>query len=112
MWLHILPYVFNIRKLVKNVNYGSDTHISVVLTPFITFVPDIFANLKHISVHMKGIITGKTARVLYSVHHMPFQKELFIAIKVDIISMKKCIVVTDFVMTLLVPAKVLIHVWS
>ena len=56
----------NVRKLAKiwqkNVNYGSDTHISdVKMNPFNTFGPDVFTNLKQICVQIKENILGKTA---------------------------------------------------
>ena len=55
----------NVRKLSKNgknVNFGSDTHISVVkMNPFNTFWSDVFTYLKQICVHIKENITGKTA---------------------------------------------------
>ena len=44
----------NIRKLAKNINFRSCTHISdVKMDPFITFGQDIFAYLKNIGVQIK-----------------------------------------------------------
>ena len=55
----------NVRKLAyigKNINFGSDTHISdVKMNPFNTFGPDVFTYLKQICVQIKENITGKTA---------------------------------------------------
>ena len=55
----------NVRKLAKigkNVNFGSDTHISdVKMNPFNTFGPDVFTYLKQIYMQIKENITGKTA---------------------------------------------------
>ena len=46
----------------KNVNFGSDTHISdAKMSPFNTFGLDVFTYLKHIGVQIKEKITGKTA---------------------------------------------------
>ena len=46
----------------KNVNFGSDTHISdVKMNPFNTFGPDVFTYLKLVCVQIKENITGKTA---------------------------------------------------
>ena len=64
---HVSSYFtrrLNIRKLAKNVKFGSDTHISDAKTnPSITFGPYIFAYLKHLGVHIKEIIICKTASV-------------------------------------------------
>ena len=50
------------KKWQKNVNFGSDTHISdAKMNPFNTFGMDVFTYLKHIGVHIKENITGKTA---------------------------------------------------
>ena len=55
----------NVRKLAKidkNVNFGSDTHISdVKMNPFNTFGPDVFTYLKQICLQIKENIIGKTA---------------------------------------------------
>ena len=49
-----LAISLNIRKLAKNINFGSDTHISdAKMDPFITFGQDIFAYLKNIGVQIK-----------------------------------------------------------
>ena len=54
--------VRKIAKIGKNVNFGSDTHISdVKMNPFNTFGPDVFTYLKQICVQIKENITGKTA---------------------------------------------------
>ena len=54
--------VRKLAKLAKNVNLGSDTHISdVKMNPFNTFGPDVFTYLKQICVQIKENITGKTA---------------------------------------------------
>ena len=48
--------------MAKNVNFGSDTHISdVKMNPFNTFGPDVFTYLKQICVQIKENVTGKTA---------------------------------------------------
>ena len=48
--------------MAKNVNFGSDTHISdAKMNPFNTFGLYVFTYLKHIGVQIKEIITGKTA---------------------------------------------------
>ena len=55
---------------------GSDTHISNAKTnPFITFGPDSFAYLKHISVQIKEKITCKTASgfLLFGINTGPKQ---------------------------------------
>ena len=52
----------NKQKLAKNVNLGSDTHISdVKMNPFNTLGPDVFTYLKQIYMQIKENITGKTA---------------------------------------------------
>ena len=56
----------NFQKLAKigkkNINFGSDTHISdVKMNPFNTFGPDVFTYLKQICVQIKENITGTTA---------------------------------------------------
>ena len=52
----------NIRKLAKNINCGSDTHISdAKMDPFITFGQDIFAYLKNIGIQIEEKVNGKTA---------------------------------------------------
>ena len=46
--------MFDYPKIGKNVNFGSDTHISYAkMNRFITFGPDIFAYLKKIGVQIK-----------------------------------------------------------
>ena len=49
--------------MAKNVNFGSDTHVSEAkMNPFDTFGLDVFTYLKHIGVQIKEKkITGKTA---------------------------------------------------
>ena len=48
--------------MAKNVNFGSDTHISdAKMNPFNTFGLDVFTYLKHIGVQLKEKITGKAA---------------------------------------------------
>ena len=48
--------------MAKNVNFGSDTHISdAKMNPFNTFGLDVFTYLKHKGVQIKEKITGKTA---------------------------------------------------
>ena len=48
--------------MAKNVNLGSDTHISdAKMNPFNTFGLDVFTYLKHIGVQVKEKITVKTA---------------------------------------------------
>ena len=48
--------------MTKNVNFGSDTHISdAKMNPFNTFELDVFTYLKHKGVQIKEKITGKTA---------------------------------------------------
>ena len=50
------------KKVAKNINFGSDTHISdAKMNPFSTFGLDVFTYLKHIGVQIKEKITGKTA---------------------------------------------------
>ena len=68
MWevcLHILPAVLKSAKRQKNgknINFGSDTHISdAKMNPFNTFGLDVFIYLKHIGVQIKENITCKTA---------------------------------------------------
>ena len=55
----------NVRKLAKigkNINFGSDTHISdAKMNPFNTFGPDVVTYLKQICVQIKENITGKPA---------------------------------------------------
>ena len=56
--------VRKIAKIGKNVNFGSDTHISdVKMNPFNTFEPDVFTYLKQICVQIIENINGKTASV-------------------------------------------------
>ena len=48
--------------MAKNVNFGSDTHISgAKMNPFNTFGLNVFTYLKHIGVQINEKITGKTA---------------------------------------------------
>ena len=48
--------------MTKNINFGSDTHISdAKMNPFNTFEMDDFTYLKHKGVQIKEIMTGKTA---------------------------------------------------
>ena len=57
------------------------------------------------------VISYEMYQTCLRVYHYDISKQLVFTFKVDII-LEKCIVVTDMVMMLLVPAKVLIHVWS
>ena len=65
MCLHILPAVWQSekrQKMAKNINFGSDTHISdAKMNPLNTFGLDVFTYLKHICVQIKEKIPGKTA---------------------------------------------------
>ena len=71
----------NVRKLAtigKNVNFGSDTHISdVKMNPLNTFGPDVSTYLKQICVQIKENITGKTASVFLLFGKIQGQKSQF-----------------------------------